>query len=259
MATVTTVSDPVPCHAGHPASAPRPRMRRLLAALAIAGGLLVPTAFVAAAPACGPDPAFGYRTSAGYEAALDILFARGIAVRRTTDIFVDPDRARAELTPSELVIVAGAGILGDPLSNPFDLPAEAWVAFSGVVGRNGSTDPSGDGYYVYRLGQRLAGPIGSGADTGVDTAELYVRYLGAGFPTTAGVPCAPEPAPAPADPAATAGVRVTSTAVLTFREFAARERAGVVARARAAGLSPSTRAVNATLARNYARYLATAR
>lgn len=170
-------------------------MRKLIATAILSLAIIIPASVAGVGRVCGPDPAFGYRTVEGHAAAVRLLEDAGIAVRRTTDIYVNPAGA-AGLPMADLIIVAGAGILGDPVSNPFGLAPEAFAAFSGIVG---ITDDQGTRTVAVKSGQ----VIGEVRGSDVDTAAMYEQYLGSASPTLAGVPCsmepalAPEPTPAP--------------------------------------------------------------
>lgn len=155
-------------------------MKRFLAAL-MALAFLVPAA-TSAEPQCGPDPAFGFRTTAGYNAAIEILLDEHAASLQGGYVSVDVAAARG-LPIDELAVVAGAGILGDPIVNPFGVQKAGWSGFSGIVGVGaGSIE-----YYAVRFGETVAGPVyGSGS---TDTVALYRQYLGAGQSTLPGEPC----------------------------------------------------------------------
>lgn len=150
-------------------------MRRLILAAALALGLLIPTVAVSAAP-CGPDPHFGYRTNAGYAAAVDLLLDHKAAEDRGTYYYVNPQVATGLLSFDELVIATGAGIFGDSISNPFNLPAGAFAAFSGIIGVDGL-------YYAVQAGKIVEGRVSLDR-----VQQLYEE--GWGFPTLPGIPCA---------------------------------------------------------------------
>jgi len=162
-------------------------MRRLILAIVLAVGLIIPGAIAAdgtdwwqpTSSACGPDPAFGYRTPAGVAAARAILTDLGYADHIAGGKGIDGGAVIARASAAQLVVLAGFGFFGDAVTHPYPVD---YSAFSGIVGVS-----DGDiTYYAVRFGKIVGTEPGTGT---TDTAALYVKYLGSAVPTLAGVPC----------------------------------------------------------------------
>ena len=163
-------------------------MRRLILAAVLAVGLVIPAAIAAdgtdwwtpTSSACGPDPAFGYRTTAGIAAAQGILRELGYADHIAGGKGIDGASVIAKATATQLVILAGYGFFGDSVTHPYPVD---YSAFSGIVG---VSDEKGMNYYAVKFGLVIASEPGTGT---TDTAALYIKYLDSAVPTLSGTPC----------------------------------------------------------------------